>query len=70
MTYGIKESILRGCQYLLIYTPWVSSIYIFYWLDSSIWSSETDHRGKISVFIMMIGMYASLNVWNYFKKDK
>ena len=52
------------------FIPWIGSIYIFYWLDSNIWSSETEHRGKLSVLIMLLGMYASLHVWNYFRDDK
>ena len=70
MTLNFKQILLHGGQYVLIYTPWVISIYTFYWLDYNVWSNETEHRGKISVLIMMIGMLTSLYVWSYFKKDK
>ena len=70
MKVVIKKYLTDWFLTVSTFIPWVSSIYIFYWLDSNIWSSETEHRGKLSVLIMLLGMYASLHVWNYFRDDK
>ncbi len=70
MIVDIKKYLTDGFKTLSSFIPWVTSIYIFYWLDSNIWSSETEHRGKLSVMIMLTGMYASLHVWNYLRGNK
>jgi len=51
--------------------PWVVSMYLFYWLDSSgTWTSETAHRGKLSVAILGAGMMLSFLLWSHLaKKD-
>ena len=67
---AIKKYLTDGLKTVSTFIPWVTSIYIFYWLDSNIWSSGTEHRGKLSVMIMLTGMYASLHVWNYLRGNK
>jgi hypothetical protein len=50
-------------------TPWVIAMYLFYWLDSSgTWTSETAHRGKLSVAILGAGMALTFLVWSHFAK--
>jgi len=46
-------------------------MYLFYWLDSSgTWTSETAHRGKLSVAILGAGMMLSFLLWSHLaKKD-
>ena len=40
--------------------PWLISMYTLYWLEhGEIWTTETPHRGKITVTILVIGMVAS-----------
>ena len=41
-------------------------MYAFFWLDSSgTWTSETPHRGKMSVAILGAGMLASFLLWSW-----
>ena len=45
--------------------PWMVSMYVFYWLDSSgTWTRETPHRGKISVMLLSAGMAMSLFIYS------
>ena len=40
-------------------------MYTFYWLDSSgTWTSETPHRGKLSVALLGAGMVLSFLAWS------
>ncbi len=68
--FNIKRYLTNFLKIAIVFIPWVGSIYVFYWLDYNIWTFETNHRGKISVIIMLIGMYASLYTWDYFEKNK
>ncbi|MEM7433200.1 MAG: hypothetical protein AAF351_14865 [Pseudomonadota bacterium] len=46
--------------------PWVAAMYLFFWLDSSgTWTSETPHRGKMSVMILGSGMLASFLIYSF-----
>jgi hypothetical protein len=55
----------------LTLAPWLISMYLFYWLDSrGIWTSETPHRGKLSVALLAAGMLASLLLHSYFSKRR
>ena len=50
-------------------TPWLLSMYFFYWLDASgTWTSETPHRGKLSVAILASGMGLSFLLQSWFMK--
>ena len=41
----------------ITFTPWLISMYVLYWLQyGEIWTTETAHRGKISVAILALGM--------------
>lgn len=47
----------------LAFTPWLISMYTLYWLEyGEIWTSETAHRGKMSVAIIATGMGLSFLV--------
>lgn len=49
--------------------PWLLSMYLFYWLDSSgTWTSETPHRGKISVALLSAGMGLSFLLFSFFRR--
>ena len=53
----------------LAFAPWVASMFLLYWLEyGQIWTTETAHRGKISVTILLIGMGLSFLVQSYFAK--
>ena len=47
--------------------PWLMSAFVLYWLEyGEIWTTDTAHRGKISVVILAIGMGLSFLVKSHF----
>jgi hypothetical protein len=56
----------------IAFTPWVISMYILFWLEyGQVWTTETAHRGKISVAILVAGMGLSFLVHSRFaERDK
>ncbi len=45
--------------------PWLLAMYLFFWLDQSgTWTSETPHRGKLSVLLLGAGMLASFGLYS------
>jgi len=55
----------------IAFAPWVMSMYILYWLDyGEIWTTETPHRGKISVTILAVGMALSFLVQSHYAKRR
>ena len=54
-------------KFAIAFTPWLISMYTLYWLEyGEIWTSETAHRGKISVAILAVGMGLSFLVHSRF----
>ena len=50
---SLKIRIRKALKVAIAFTPWLVSMYVFFWLHhSEIWTSETPHRGKISVAIL------------------
>ncbi|MCH9693573.1 MAG: hypothetical protein K0U72_03610 [Gammaproteobacteria bacterium] len=46
-------------------------MFTLYWLEyGEIWSTETEHRGKMSVAILVFGMAMSFLVESYFAKRR
>lgn len=67
MPGSLKSRTLYVLKIAVAFTPWLISMYLFYWLDhSESWTSETPHRGKISVAILAIGMLLSFLVHSHF----
>ena len=59
----------KALQVFLAFFPWVVSMYVLYWLEyGEVWTTETAHRGKISVGILVIGMGLSFLVQSHFAK--
>jgi len=58
----------RIIKNIINFIPWVMSIYVFYLLDTNLWTYETPHRGKISVIIMTVGMILSLKLYSINKE--
>lgn len=55
----------------LTLVPWLISMYVFYWLDSrGIWTSETPHRGKLSVALLAAGMSGSFFVHSFLSERR
>ncbi len=52
---------------LITFTPWLISMYTLYCLEyAELWTTETPHRGKTSVAILIIGMLSSFFVYSHF----
>ena len=58
----------KSIKNIINFIPWIISIYVFYLLDTNLWTYETPHRGKISVIIMSVGMILSLKLYTINKK--
>ena len=66
MALSLKMQARHVLDTAMAFTPWLISMYTLYWLDyGEIWTSETAHRGKISVVILVIGMASSFFVHSY-----
>jgi hypothetical protein len=51
--------------------PWLISMFTLYWLEyGEIWTTETAHRGKISVTILVVGMSLSFLLMSRFARRK
>ena len=58
-------------RYLISLTPWVLSMYLLYWLETTgTWTTETQHRDKMSLIILMTGMGISFFGYSYFNKGR
>jgi hypothetical protein len=57
MPNSLKTRARRSLEVAIAFSPWVISMYLLYWLEyGAIWTTETAHRGKISVAILIGGM--------------
>ena len=71
MFMTLKTKFRNALEIAISFAPWVISMYVLYWLDySEIWSTETAHRGKIAVAILVAGMGLSFLVHSFFSKRK
>lgn len=69
MLNSLKRLTLYPLKVAIAFTPWLISMYALYWLNyDGIWTSETPHRGKISVAILVVGMGLSFLVQSRFAK--
>jgi hypothetical protein len=66
-----KIQLRHAMQTVIAFVPWVLSAYLLYWLEyGEIWTTETAHRGKVSVVILAIGMGLSFLVNSHFAKSE
>ena len=71
MLKSLKSQAQKTFKVAIALTPWLIAMYAFYWLDSSgTWTSETPHRGKISVAILATGMLLSFLVQSHFARHE
>jgi hypothetical protein len=67
MPNSLKSRTRHALEVAIAFTPWVTAAYVFYWLDlNGIWTSETAHRGKMSVVLLGAGMGLSFLIQSYF----
>ena len=66
MRATFKTQTLNALKITVAFMPWLVAMYLFYWLDSSgTWTSETPHRGKLSVVLLATGMILSFGAYSY-----
>jgi hypothetical protein len=69
MPDSLKIRTRKALRVAIALTPWLISMYVFFWLDhSEIWTSDTPHRGKISVAILGTGMLLSFLLHSHFSR--
>jgi len=57
MQNSVKARAGSALKAAVAFVPWLLSMYVLFWLESGeIWTSETAHRGKLSVMVLMLGM--------------
>jgi hypothetical protein len=67
MSNSLKTQAGSALKVAISFAPWVLSAYTLYWLETgNIWTTETAHRGKISVAILALGMGLSFLTRSYF----
>jgi len=67
MLNSMKKLTRYVLEVVIVFTPWLISMYVLYWLEyREIWTSETAHRGKITVVILVVGMGLSFLVQSRF----
>ena len=66
----LGQGFVKGLKLLIAFTPWVLACFTFYWLHTSgTWSSETPHRGKMSVILLCTGMVLSFLIQSGFIRN-
>jgi len=69
MPDSLKIRTRNALKTVIALTPWLVSMYLYFWLDhSGTWTSETPHRGKISVAILASGMLLSFLLQSHLSK--
>ena len=67
MPGSLKKQMRHALELAIAFAPWVTVSYVFYWLHASgIWTSDTAHRGKMSVALLGVGMGMSFFIQSYF----
>lgn len=67
MPNALQSGVRRAVKIAVAMTPWILSMYTLYWLEhGEVWTTETAHRGKISVTILVIGMVSSFLIMSFF----
>jgi len=53
MLDSLKKQTRHALELAIAFAPWVTASYVFYWLHTSeIWTSDTAHRGKMSIALL------------------
>jgi len=70
MSGSSKTQLRHAIEIVIAFAPWLLSAFILYWLEyGEIWTTETAHRGKISVVILAVGMGLSFLLHSHFAKS-
>jgi hypothetical protein len=69
MPDSLKLRVRNVLKVAIAFTPWLISMYLLYWLEyGEIWTTESAHRGKISVATLAVGMGLSFLIQSRFAK--
>jgi len=69
MPKSLRIQTRHAFEVAIAFAPWVISMFTLYWLEyGEIWTTETAHRGKISVAILATGMSLSFLVHSHFSE--
>jgi hypothetical protein len=69
MLNSLKAQTHYALRVAIAFTPWLISMYVLYWLEyGEVWTTQTAHRGKISVAILLTGMGLSFLVQSYISR--
>ena len=70
MLNSLKIQARYALEVAITFTPWLISIYVLYLLEyGEFWTTETAHRGKITVVILAVGMGLSFLVQSRFAES-
>ena len=69
MSNTLETRIRNAFKLAIAVAPWLVAMFLFWWLDfSGTWTSDTPHRGKLSVAILSAGMLLSFLLWSHFAR--
>jgi len=69
MSNSLKKHTRNALKAAIAFTPWLISMFVLYRLEyGEVWTTETPHRGKMSVAILVVGMGLSFLVQSHFAK--
>jgi len=69
MSNSLRKQARHALTVVIAFVPWVISMFVLYWLEyGEIWTTDTPHRGKISIAILALGMGLSFLVQSHFAK--
>ncbi|MBT8080090.1 MAG: hypothetical protein KJO31_16040 [Gammaproteobacteria bacterium] len=70
MLKALKTKARNALRLAAAFAPWIFSMYLLYWLEyGGIWTTETPHRGKTLVAILLCGMTLSFLIYSFFAKQ-
>ena len=71
MPDSLRTQTRHALKVIIAFAPWVISMFVLYLLETEeVWTTETAHRGKISVAILVVGMTLSFLTHSHFAKRK
>ncbi len=69
MLHSLKRQTRHALEVAIAFTPWLISMYVLYWLEyGEIWTTETAHRDKMTIVILVVGMGLSFLVHSHFAR--
>jgi hypothetical protein len=68
---NLKTRLNNAMVSVFTLSPWLLSTYVLYYFEyAEVWTTETSHRGKLSVAILVTGMVLSFLIHSFFSSRK